>query len=114
MRCALRGRAPAHAAPASGSRPHQHPEGVCTDDLLLRKPGFLLSAMHSREFVGFLPLPGFSCSLGFFPYSEIRFGGFLCVMFGEVGGGTLFFCLQKLYPTAMFECLLALFNFEKI
>jgi hypothetical protein len=26
------------------------PEGVCTDEFLSRKPGFLLSAMHSHAF----------------------------------------------------------------
>ncbi len=33
------------------------------------------------HFIGFLPLPWFSCSFVFFPYSCIRFGGFfvLCM-----------------------------------
>jgi hypothetical protein len=71
------------------------PEGVCTDDLLVRKPEFLLSAMHSRT----LRLFSASASLG--------------VMFREEGGGTLFVCFQKLYLT-MFECLLSMFRFDKI
>jgi hypothetical protein len=39
---------------------------------LIKKPGFLLSAMHSRTFRWFstVPLPWFSCSLVFFPYSR--------------------------------------------
>ncbi len=52
------------------------PEGVCTDEFLSRKPGFLLSAMHSHAFRWFSAAPWFSCSLVFFPYSCIRFGGF--------------------------------------
>jgi hypothetical protein len=59
----------------------QAPQGVCTDDILSIKPGCLLSAMHSHALVGFLSHSWFSCSLVFFPYSLIRFGGFhvLCM-----------------------------------
>jgi hypothetical protein len=59
------------------------------------------------HFVGFLPLPWFSCSLVFFPYSCIRFGGFfVSCMEKNVGG--LFVWLQKLYLTEnMFEWLLS-------
>ncbi len=67
-RCARRGRAPAREAPASGFHPHQHPEGVCTDDLLLRKPGFLLSAMHSRTFRWFSASPLVFMFLRFLPF----------------------------------------------
>ncbi len=35
-------------------------EGVQTDNLLSRKHGFLLSAMHSQHVIGFLPLTWFS------------------------------------------------------
>jgi hypothetical protein len=46
-------------------------EGVCTDDLLSRKPGFLLSAMHSHEFCwfSFCRLLGFLVPWFFFPCS---------------------------------------------
>ena len=33
------------------------PEGVCTDEFLSRKPGFLLSAMHSHTFRWFSAAP---------------------------------------------------------
>jgi hypothetical protein len=33
------------------------PEGVCTDEFLSRKPGFLLSAMHSHPFRWFSAAP---------------------------------------------------------
>ncbi len=33
------------------------PEGVCTDEFLSRKPGFLLSAMHSHAFRWFSAAP---------------------------------------------------------
>jgi hypothetical protein len=33
------------------------PEGVCTDEFLSRKPGFLLSAMHSHTFGWFSAAP---------------------------------------------------------
>ncbi len=43
------------------------PEGACTENLLSRKPGFLLSAMHSRSFRCFVPLPYFFLFLGILP-----------------------------------------------
>ncbi len=59
------------------------------------------------HFVGFLPLPWFSCSLVFFPYSCNRFGGFfVSCMEKNVGGLYLFGC-KKLYLTDMFEWLLS-------
>ncbi len=84
----------------------QGPEGVCTDEFLSRKPGFLLSAMHSHAFCWF------SCSLVFFPYSCIsRF--FVSCMEKNVGGLYLFGCKNYI----SLKCLngfLAIFNFDNI
>jgi hypothetical protein len=90
------------------------PEGVGTDDLLLRKPGFLLSAPHSRTLRWFSVTPLVFLFCGFLPLQLNQIWQILCIMLGEEGGGTLFVCLQKLYLTDMFECLLAMFNFDNI
>jgi hypothetical protein len=42
-------------------------EGKCTDDLFSRKPGFLLSTMHSRAFRWFSAAPLVFLFLGFLP-----------------------------------------------
>ncbi len=44
-----------------------NPEGACTDDLLSRKPGFLLSALHSHTFRWLSATPLVFLFLGFLP-----------------------------------------------
>ncbi len=82
------------------------PEGVCTDEFLSRKPGFLLSAMHSHAFRWVSAAPLVLLFLGILPLQLNQIWRIFCVMYGEEGGWTLFDCLQKLYLTDMFECLL--------
>ncbi len=43
------------------------PEGICTDEFLSRKPGFLISAMHSHTFRWFSDAPLVFLFLGFLP-----------------------------------------------
>jgi len=53
--------------------------------------------------VGFLPLPWFSCSLVFFPYSWISFEGFFM------------WCIKKkVSGLYLFVCFLAIFNFDNM
>jgi hypothetical protein len=73
----------------------RQPEGVCTDDLLLRKPGFLLSAMHSHTFRQFSASPLVFLFFGFLLLQLNQIWRIFCVMLGEEGGGTLFVCLQN-------------------
>jgi hypothetical protein len=83
------------------------PEGVSTDDLLLRKPGFLLSAMHSRSFRNFSAAPLVILFFGFRPLQLNQIWRIVCVLFGEEGwGGHCVVCLQNLYLNDMLECLL--------
>jgi hypothetical protein len=94
------------------------PEGTCTDNLLSRKPGSLLSAMHSRAFHWVSAAPLVFLFLVSFPYRKNRFGGF-CVFcrrkkLGGGGGGASFVCLQKLYLTDMFNIFFAMFNFDEM
>jgi hypothetical protein len=65
-------------------------DGVCKDDLLSRKHGFLISAMHSHAF------PWFSCRSmvflfpGFLLLQLNQIWQILYVMYGEEGEGDLF------------------------
>jgi hypothetical protein len=97
--------------------PAQEPEGVCTDKFLSRKLAFCFQLCTVTHFVGFLPLPWFSCSLVFFPYSCIRFGGFFvsCMenMEKNVGGLYLFGCKNYISLTCL-NGFLAIFNFDNI
>jgi hypothetical protein len=72
------------------------PEGVCTDEFLSRKPGFLLSVMHSHAFRWFSAAPLVFLFLGLLPLQLNQIWWIICVMYGEEGGWTLFDCLQKL------------------
>jgi hypothetical protein len=83
------------------------PEGVCTDEFLLRKPGFLLSAMHSHSFRWFSAAPLDFLFLGLLPLQLYQIWRIFCVKYGEECGWTLFVWLQKLYLTDMFEWLLS-------
>ncbi len=70
-----------------------YPEGVSTDDLLSRKPGFLLSAMHSRAFRWFFAGPLVFLLLGFLllqAESDLA-DFFVCVMYGKEGGWDFFY-----------------------
>ncbi len=58
----------------------RQPEGVCTDDLLLRKPGFLLSAMHSRTFRRFFASPLVFLFHGFLLLQLNQIWRIFCVM----------------------------------
>jgi hypothetical protein len=60
-------------------------EGACTDDLLSRKPCFLLSAMHSRAFRWFSEAPLVFLFLDFLPLQIKQIWRILCVMYGEKG-----------------------------
>jgi hypothetical protein len=82
-------------------------EGVCTDEFLSRKPGFLLSAMHSHAFRWFSAAPLVFLFLGLLPLQMYQIWRIFCVMYGEECGWTLFVWLQKLYLTEMFEWLLS-------
>ncbi len=66
------------------------------------------------HFLGFILLPWFSCSLVFFPYSWIRFGGFfvLC-MEKKVCGLKLFVCKNYISLTCL-NGFFAIFNFDYI
>jgi hypothetical protein len=78
------------------SPPRRPPEGACTDDLLSRKPGFLLSAMHSRSFRWLSASTLVFLFLVFFFIEKTDFADFMCYgIYGEEGGerGTLFVCL---------------------
>ncbi len=83
------------------------PEGVCADEFLSRKPGFLLSAMHSHAFRWFSAAPLVFLCLGLLPLKLYQIWRIFCVMYGEECGWTLFVWLQKLYLTEMFEWLLS-------
>jgi hypothetical protein len=72
------------------------PEGVCTDEFLSRKPGFLLSVMHSHAFRRFSVASLVFLFLGLLPLQLNQIWRIFCVMYGEEGGWTLFDCLQKL------------------
>ncbi len=81
-------------------------EGVCTYEFLSRKPGFLLSALHSHTFRWFSVTPLVFLFLGLLPLQLNEIWRIFCVMFGEEGRWTSFVCLQ-LYLTDMFEWLLS-------
>jgi hypothetical protein len=83
------------------------PWGVCTDGILSRKPGFLLSAMHSHAFRWFSAAPLVFLFLALLPLQLYQIWRIFCVMYGEECGWTLFVWLQKLYLTEMFEWLLS-------
>ncbi len=71
------------------------PEGVCTDEFLSRKPGFLLSAMHSHAFRWFSAAPLVFLFLGLLPLQLNQIWR-IFFMYGKGGGWTLFGCLQEL------------------
>jgi hypothetical protein len=68
------------------------PEGVCTDEFLSRKPGFLLSAMHRYAFGWFSASPLVFLFLGLLPLQLNQIWWIFCVMYGEKGGWTLLVC----------------------
>ena len=78
-----------------GSEGRQSTEGACTDDSLSRKPGFLLSAVHSRALRWLSAAPLVFLFLGFLPLQIKQICRILCVMYGEEGAAerTLFICL---------------------
>jgi hypothetical protein len=90
-----------------GQARFKSPEGVCTDEFLSRKPGFLLSAMHSHAFRWFSAAPLVFLFLGLLPLQLYQIWRIFFVMYGEECGWTLFVWLQKLYITEMFEWLLS-------
>jgi len=63
----------------SANVPSAEPEGACTDDLLSRKPGFLLSALHSHAFCWLSAAPLVFLFLGFLPLEEKKIWGVFCV-----------------------------------
>jgi hypothetical protein len=65
------------------------PEGVCTDEFLSRKPGFLLSAVHSHTFRWFSVASPVFLFLGLLPLQLNQIWRIFCVMYGEEGGWTL-------------------------
>ncbi len=90
------------------------PEGVCTDEFLSRKPGFLLSVMHSHTFRRFSAAPLVFLFLGLLPLQLIRFGGFF-VFYMEKKVGGLYLIVCKNYNSL--TCLIvffAIFNFDNI
>ncbi len=66
------------------------------NEFLSRKPGFLLSAMHSHTFRWFSAAPLVFVFLGLLPSQLNQIWRIFCVMYGEEGGCTFFDCLQKL------------------
>jgi hypothetical protein len=62
-----------------------YPNAHCTYGLLSRKPGFLLSAMHSRAFRWFSAAPLVFLFIGFLPLQLNKIWQILCVMYGEEG-----------------------------
>jgi hypothetical protein len=92
-------------------------EGVCTDDLLPRKPGFLLSAMRSRTIhsvvfcrsLGFLVpcflVPWF-CSLAAIVKSDLAC--FVCYVWRRGGWDFISHC-----PLICLNVFFAMFNFDK-
>ncbi len=70
----------------------------------------LCTVMH---FVGFLPLPWFSCSLFFFPYSWIRFGRFFVLCMEKKAGLYLIVCKNYNSLTCL-NVFFAIFNFDNI
>ncbi len=83
--------------------PYDWTEGVCTAEFLSRKPGFLLSAVHSHAFCLFSVAPLVFLFLGLLPLQLYQIWRIFC----EECGWTLFVWLQKLYLTDMFEWLLS-------
>ncbi len=63
-------------------------EDVCTNEFLSRKPGFLLSAMHSHTFRWFSATPLVFLFLGLLPLQMNEIWRIFCVMYGEEGGWT--------------------------
>jgi hypothetical protein len=72
---------------------HQHPDGVCTNEFLSRKPGFLLSAMHNHAFRWFSAAPPVFLFLGFLSLQLNQILRIFCVLYGDDGGRTLLVCL---------------------
>ncbi len=72
------------------------PKGECTDEFLSRKPGFLLSAIHSHAFRWFSAAPLIFLFLGLLSLQLNQIWRIFCVTYGEEGGWTVFDCLQKL------------------
>ncbi len=60
-----------------------HAEGVCTEEFLLRKPGFLLSAMHSHAFRWFSAAPLVFLFLGLLPLQLYQIWRIFCIKYGE-------------------------------
>ncbi len=73
-----------------------------TGEFLSRNLAICFQLCTVTHFVGFLPLPWFSCSLVFFPYSWISFGGFFmsCIK-KKVGGLYLFVCKNYISLTCL-------------
>jgi hypothetical protein len=69
---------------------------VYEQQVLSRKPGFLLSAMHSHTFRWFSAAPLLFVFLGLLPLQLNQIWRIFCVMYGEEGGWTFLDCLQKL------------------
>ncbi len=91
------------------------PEGVFTDEFLSRKPGFLLSAMHSPTFRWVSAAPPVFLFLGFLLLQLNQIWRIFSVMYGEEGGWTLFVWLQKLYISlTCLNVFFAIFNFDNI
>jgi hypothetical protein len=55
------------------------PEGVCTDEFLSRKPGFLLSAIHNHAFRWFSAAPLVFLFLGLLPLQLNQIWRIFCV-----------------------------------
>ncbi len=66
------------------------------------------------HFVGFLPLPWFSCSLVFFPYSWIRVGGFFVLCMNKKEGGLYLIVLKNYDSLTCLNVFFAIFNFNNI
>ncbi len=93
------------------------PEGACTDDLLSRKPGFLLSACTVAHFVGICSSLGFLVPWFSSLIDKTDLADFVCICGEEGGGGGHCFFLCKNYISLSLTCLyifFAMYNFEKI
>ncbi len=66
------------------------------------------------HFVGFPPLPWFSCSLVFFPYSWIRFGRFFVLCLEKKVGGLYLIVCKNYNSLTCLNVFFAIFNFDDI
>ncbi len=89
-------------------------EGVCTDEFLSRKPGFLLSAMHSHTFRWFSAALLVFLFLGLLPLQLNQIWRIFCVMYEKKVGGLYLIVCKNYNSLTCLNVFFALFNLDNI